>query len=388
MVNLDKFQKDIIKAAKEFAKGEFEPEAALEYDGEGVFPHEVINKAKELGFIGIHFSEQYTGAGLTYFEEVILSEALTQVDSTFGISIMYSVVGAEPIFLFGSEEQKSEFLPKVIEGDEIICHALGNNYDFILGANSPCIRVESIQDGAFILNGELSNVINGPCADWLIFCIHGSQIHRDEDFCIFLVPLDMDGIEIEPRVKGLGWSMCPRANIVFNNVELDKTYFLRNGYIGKKELMRFWASEMIIIAGLCLGIAKGSLDRALDYVNFREQFNKKLMDFPVTREKISEMLIKVLQARLITYNAAKALSNTTRKTSWKKLSKIVSQVSMAKVSSARAAKEVSDQSIQLLGGYGYMREYHVERFYRDAKCCELLGGNIHANRELIIQNAV
>lgn len=377
MHKLEKFQIDIINAAKDFAKGEFDKQLALEYDKKGVFPREIIKKAGELGFIGLHIDEEYGGTGLGYFEDVLLLETLAQFDSTFAAAIMSTFLGAEIIYLLGSKEQKKNVLPKVIEGDTIISSALNYFYNKEIGGS---VDVVPKKKDSFVLRGEYGNIINGVISDFLIVGVNRKIYDDHHGIGLFLVDTKGEGIKVIPQ-KSLGWSMCPNAKIIFNNVEIKE--FIGDSYHVIWDLYRIWASEMFFIASIAIGIAQGSYIRALDHVKKRIQFNRKIIEFPVTQNKLANMLTKIHMARLCVYDAAKRLSTIKKNYSKKQLKDILSSIAMAKLTATKVAKEVSDEAIQLLGGYGYMREYVVERYYRDAKCCELIGGNYFNLNQLI-----
>ncbi len=164
-----------------------------------------------------------------------------------------------------------------------------------------------------------------------------------------------------------------------------KRAILERVFFSLQDLKRFLISELILMASLGVGISEGSIEKALNHVKLRKQFNRKLVEFPVVRKKISEMYAKLSGARSLTYEVALDLSNEKNRLKVRKMNKLFTQALCAKYVSACAAKEVSDQAIQLLGGYGYMREYHVERFYRDAKCLELYGGDKYKLKELIFK---
>jgi alkylation response protein AidB-like acyl-CoA dehydrogenase len=356
---LSKSQKEIQKAAKEFAKGEFDKDLAYELDKNQKFPEKIWKKAAELGFIGMHFPEQYSGGELDVLDNVLLAEEFCRKDSTIGSALMLSAFGSEGLLRFGSNELKKKYLPKVAEG-KMLSGAAYSEPD--TDAAFDRLNTTAVKDNdEWIINGEKTYVLNaGMAGFYCVLC----QTDRDQGTSLILVEGDRQGISVVDKGEKLGLRMTATSDLKFENVKIPLEHLIGKEGSGRKQVQRILDEGCILIASLALGTAQGAFDRALDYVKQREQFGKKIVQFQVTQHKLADMATKIDQARAITYNAARSFDAG-------KLD--VKLACMAKLVACRAAVEVASEAIQLLGGYGYMTEYEIERFYRDAKNMEILG---------------
>ena len=387
MTLLEKYQKQIIKAAEEFAKGEFDLETALSYDKNPTFPTDIIKKAGELGFLGIHIDESYGGGNLSYFESVLVGEKLASIDSTFALSIIYSQLGAEAIFLFGTEEQKKDLLPQLLVGEKFISSNLGSIYSLLLGEKQIDKLNVTKKENGFEIQGEIRNIPYASYANHLILAIDRYLLDQKSGVGLFVLSME-NNIKIIPESKGLGWNMIPRYKVKLEGTIVNEENFVGKGLFSISDLKRYIISEAIMLASIGIGIGSASIKKGVEHIKLREQFRKKLMEFPAIRDKVSDMILKLNSTRYLTYEASKIISNQKKGLKSKKIDKLLNLALCAKYMSAQLAKEIADHAIQLLGGYGYMREYHVERYYRDAKCLELYGGDKYKLRELIFQTGV
>ncbi len=356
---LNKSQKEIQKAAKEFAKGEFDKDLAYELDKNQEFPEKIWKKAAELGFIGMHFPEKYAGGELDVLDNVILAEEFCRKDSTIGSALMLSAFASECLLRFGSNELKEKYLPKVAEG-EMLSGAAYSEPDTDAAFDS-LITTAVKDDHEWIINGEKSYVLNAGMAGFYCVLCH---TNGDQKTSLILVESQRQGITVIDKGEKLGLRMTATSDLKFENVRVPLGQLVGKEGNGRKQVQSVLDESCILIASLALGTAQGAFDRALDYVKQREQFGKKIVQFQVTQHKLADMVSKIDQARAITYSAAQSFDAG-------KLD--VKLACMAKLVACRAAVEVASEAIQLLGGYGYMTEYEIERFYRDAKNMEILG---------------
>jgi len=367
---LTKPQKEIQKAAREFAKGEFDKELAQEMDKSGTFPTQIWQNAADLGFIGIHFPEDLSGGGMGVLENTLIAEEFCKSDSTIGAAIMLSCFAAEYVLRFGSKEQRQTFLPEVMEGRQLSGAAFygAENKPGVSG-NTP--SAEKTSDG-WRLSGNIDYVINGGKADfYCILCSTGSdQGHKN----MVMVKDAMEGVGFEDQDNKLGLRMTPTAGMTLAGVNIPSKDLIGKENQGGKQIARILAEAWVLMSALALGTAQGAMDRSLDYVKQREQFGKKIAQFQVTQHKLAEMAVQIEQVRYLSYAAAKSFD--TRKPDFK-------LAAMAKLSAARTAVAVASEAVQLMGGYGYMTEYDVERFYRDAKTLALMGGS-----DMNLKNAI
>lgn len=361
---LDKSQKAIQKTALEFARGEFDKDAARELDRRATFPEKIWRKAADLGFIGIHLPEALGGAGMGAFENVLVAEAFAGKDSTTGAAVMLAGVAVEWLARFGSEAQQTTLLPDILEG-RLRSGAAALHPD-AFGQNG-FIRMEDAESAdMWRLQGELDGVINGKAADvFLVLCIHTASAEPPDGVSMLVVEADRPGVAIEKDHSMLGLRMTGTARIRFDGVRVPQVNLIGRRNHGLEQASQVLPECRLLLAALALGTAQGALDRALAHVKDREQFGRKIAGFQVTRHKLADMALTIEQERCLTYQAA--LQADPKKQDLK-------MAAMAGLAAARAAVKVSYEAIQLLGGYGFATEYDVERCYRDAKTLQLLSG--------------
>ncbi len=378
MFEISKSQKEIQKAAREFAKGEFDKELAYELEKEGSFPAELWEKAADLGFIGIHFPEAYSGGGLGLLEYCLIIEELCRNDPSLGSALVHSVHGAECLTLFGSEQLKEKVLPGLAEGEKMCSGAFAEN---IRGNEGQGLETTAEKSGdKWVLNGRKQYVVNaGKAACYFINANTGCPDDpENKKQSMFLVEAETPGLEVSLYDKKLGNNMVSTGELALSNVSVPEEHLIGKEGKGFSQMESYLGENRIISAALALGNALASYDRMMEYVKGREQFGRKLAEFQVSQHKIADMATKIELSRLIVHKAAWERDN-------KKLNGTLA--SMAKLTAARTAMEVGAQTIQLYGGYGYTTEYEVERFYRDAKSIEVRNGTSDIQRD-VIANAV
>uniref|UniRef100_A0A7C4RU06 Acyl-CoA dehydrogenase n=1 Tax=Desulfatirhabdium butyrativorans TaxID=340467 RepID=A0A7C4RU06_9BACT len=371
---LTKSQIEIQKAARDFAKGEFDKELALELDLKHEFPTKIWKKAAELGFIGIHFPEKYSGQGLGVMENILVAEELCARDSTIGSAIVLASFASECILRFGSEELKTKFLPLVAEGKTLSAGAFTEPDH---GSDITFMNTTAVKDGdEWVINGGKTFITNGCLAGFFtVLCQTDPEAKPSyRGISMILVEADRKGVTATDVGHKMGIHMMSTAEVTFKDVRVPLTNLIGKEGKGFYQVLEFFDESRILIAAQALGTAQGAFDRALAYVKQREQFGRKIADFQVTQHKLADMATKIELARLMTYKAA---WNYDQGRIDPKLT------SMAKMYAARTAVEVADEAIQLLGGYGYMAEYEVERFYRDAKITEIYEGTKEIQKNTI-----
>lgn len=373
MVELNRSQKQIQKAANDFARGEFDKDQALEMEKASEFPTAIWKKAAELGFIGVHFPEAFSGGGMGMMDACLISEVFCRKDSSIGTALAGSASGAECLMRFGDTDVKEAFLPKIAEG-EIRC-----GYGFFesgCGPNLAGVETTAVKDNDhWTINGTKTHVANGGVAGlYVLLCRTDAEAPPEKGLSLFVVEGDRPGITARPAGRKLGANMIATADLTFADVTIPAAHLLGKEGQGLAQAEAFLEEAGILIAAQCLGTAAGAFDRALAYVKEREQFNRKLAVFEITRQKIAEMAIQIQQARLITYEAAGRIDAG---------SGVDHLGTMARITATRAAVAVADEAIQLFGGYGYMKESEVERMYRDAKAADLtLGGTTRLKNKI------
>jgi alkylation response protein AidB-like acyl-CoA dehydrogenase len=379
MFELTKSQKEIQNAAKDFAKGEFGKESAYELEKSNAFPINIWKKAAELGFIGIHFSEDYSGGGMGFLENSLIIEELCRNDPSIGSAVAQSSNGAELLHSFGSESLKTEYLPRVVEGHLLSAKAFTESE---IGGDYTSIITRAAQTGEYWeLKGNKKHVINGGKAGfYIVLCRTGREDEPiEKSLSMVLVDAEVSGIRSKSYGKRLGNNMVSVSELTFDNVRVPKENLLGVAGQGYTQLKAYLNEERLNIAAQAIGNALASYDRMLTFVKGREQFGKKIASFQVSKHKIADMATKIELSRLILHKAAWLLDNNKANRSL---------CSMAKMAASRTAMEVGAQAIQLFGGYGYMAEYEVERFYREAKALEIREGTSSIQKDIIADAAI
>jgi alkylation response protein AidB-like acyl-CoA dehydrogenase len=367
-------QRDIQRAAREFAQGEFDRELALELERDHAFPRAIWKKACELGFIGLHFPEAYGGQGLGIMENTLVVEEFCRQDSGIGVALSLADFSSEVILRFGSDAQKKKYLPPVARGEAISAGAYTepDHGSDITKLSTTAVKTQ----GEFVINGTKTFTTNGTLADhFVVLC----QTNPAADppyrgMCTILVERGMPGFEATELGDKMGIRMTSTAELSFSDVRVPLENLLGQENRGFYHVLEFFDESRIEIAAQGLGIAQGSFERALAYAKERRQFGQRIVDFQVTQHKLADMCTKLETARLLTYKAA-----------WNfdcgRIDPLLT--SMAKMHAGRVSVEVSDEAIQIFGGYGYITEYEVERFYRDAKIMEIYEGTREIQKNTI-----
>lgn len=371
---LTKSQREIQKAARDFAKGEFDKDLVLELGRKHEYPKKILAKAADLGFIGVHFPEEYSGQGLGVLENVLIAEEFCRKDSTLGCALILAGFGSECLLRFGGEELKEKFLPLIAEGKTLSAGAFTEPDH---GSDITSLDTMAVKAGDdWIINGTKTFITNGSLAGfYIVLCQTDPDCQPTyKGISMILVEADREGVSAVDLGEKMGIQMMSTAELVFKDVRVPSSNLVGKEGNGFYQALEFFDESRILIAAQALGTAQGAFDRALEYVNQREQFGKKISQFQITQHKLADMATKIELSRLITYKAA---WNYDQGRIDPKLT------SMAKMFAARTAVEVADEAIQLLGGYGYMSEYEVERFYRDAKITEIYEGTKEIQKNTI-----
>ncbi|MDZ7859506.1 MAG: acyl-CoA dehydrogenase family protein [Candidatus Krumholzibacteriota bacterium] len=367
-------QRDIKEAARKFAKGEFTKELAQKHEMEHSFPRSVWKKACELGFIGLHFPAECGGAGLNVMENVLVVEEFCRMDSGIGTAVALSDFASEIIMRFGSDKQKKKYLPAVASGRMISAGAFTepNHGSDITRMDT---RAEKKGD-KWVINGTKTFITNGEIADfYIVLCQIDSEVKPSyRGMANIIVDSDTQGVTTEDVGQKMGIKMTSTAEISFDEVEVPLENIIGEEGKGFYQVLEFFDESRIEIAATALGIAEGAYDRAVNYMMEREQFGRPIAKFQVTQHKIAKMASMIEAAKLLTYKAA---WNFDQGRIDPKLT------SIAKYIAAKTAVLVADEAIQIHGGYGYIMEYEVERFYRDAKIAEIYEGTKEIQKNTI-----
>ncbi len=366
-------QRDVQRAAREFAQGEF-PDRAREADEREKCPRELYKMAADLGFQGIFFPEEYGGAGLGYLDFCLVVEEFWRVDPGIGQSLGSTVFGSDLLLLYGTEEQKRKYLPPLAAGRTIMGAAIT---EADAGSDITAVRTTAVRDGEeWVLDGTKMFITNGTLADFLVvYCLtepHAPSRHQRHS-CL-VVETDRPGYRATKLKGKMGIRASDTAEVVLDGVRVPAGNLVGARGQGFQQFMEFFNRTRLHVAAQGVGVAQGALDKAVRHVKNREQFGQPLAAFQGVQFKIAEIATRVEAARGLVYRAAALVDAGTVD---HKL------IAMAKWLAGETGVRVTDEALQLHGGYGYLAENDVERFYRDAKIVEIYEGAKEVEKQIV-----
>ncbi|RLG71491.1 MAG: acyl-CoA dehydrogenase [Thermoprotei archaeon] len=366
MFELTEEQLDIRCAVREFCEREFTPELALECDKEEKFPWELFKKAAKLGFTSMRFPEEYGGQGYGLLEECLVIEEMCRADSGLGVAITATTFASDLILWYGTEEQKEKYLPPLCRGEYISSGAFtepARGSDLATRLDTKAVKY----GGEWWINGTKTFITNAPIANFfIVLCQTDMKVvpaYRGQT--LFIVDRDTPGVEVTKLENKMGIRASPTGEISFSDVKVGEEQILGELSRGFYYTIEFLDKTRVAVAAQAVGIAQGAFEIAFKYAKTREAFGQPILQFQGIGFKLADMAMKIEAARLLTYKAAWQIDHG-------KLDPALT--AMAKTFASRTAVEVTDNAIQILGGYGYMGEYRVERYHRDAKITEIYEG--------------
>ena len=325
---------------------------------ETTFPDSVIKRMGELGFLGLSMPEEYGGQGGDYYCNLVLAEEMSKSGSgglAMGVAV-HTDMAMPPIHLFGTEEQKQEWLVPAIKGEKILCLGITEPD---AGSDVSGIKTRAVRDGdEYVINGSKTYITNGHRADVIVLVTKTDPDAGYDGFSLFLVPMDAPGVIREKKLEKLGMHASDTALLAFQDVRVPASAMLGQEGKGFFHIMWELQGERLIGAAGCVAGAQVCFDKTLEYAMERQAFGRQIGKFQVIRHKFAEMATKIEAARQMTYMTAWRFNNGEYP---------VREISMAKLYSARIAVEVADECIQIHGGAGYMKEFGIERVWRDMR---------------------
>ena len=346
---------------------------AIEIDERGEYPFESIKMLAEQGFLGANMPEEYGGTGLDLLSFCIIIEELARVCANTSQAVAVQELGALPIMIGADHELKQRVLPDVAAGKKIIAYALTEPN---AGSDAASIKTKAERDGDhYILNGQKMFISNGGIADYYtVFA------RTDKGITAFVVEKDTPGFEIGKLEKKMGLKGSPTAQIYIENCKVPVENRIGEEGEGWLIAMKTFDKSRPTIGALALGIAQGAFDVALEYVQEREQFGKKISQFQGVQFMLADMATQIEAARGLVYRAAAKVNELS---STGKNPELTQASSMAKMYASDVAMKVTTDAVQLLGGYGYIQDYSVERMMRDAKITQIYEGTNQIQRVII-----
>ena len=370
--SLTKEHEMVKKLFKEFSENEVKPLAA-EIDASERFPRETVEKMARYDMMGIPFPKKYGGAGGDNISYAIAVEELSKVCGTTGVILSaHTSLGAHPIYQYGTEEQKLKYLVPLAKGEKVGAFGLTEPN---AGTDSSAQQTVAVLDGDnYILNGSKVFITNGGEADIYIIFAMTDKSKGNKRITAFIVEKDFEGFSIGKKEEKMGIRGSSTTELIFENCVVPKENLL--GEVGKGFgiAMQTLDGGRIGIAAQALGIAEGAMDECVKYMKERKQFGKPLSDFQGLQWMVADMAVRIEAAKLLVYNAADKKD--------KKLP-FSAEAAMAKLYAAETAMEVTTKAVQIFGGYGYTRDYPVERMMRDAKITEIYEGTSQVQKMVI-----
>jgi len=373
--HLTKDQRDLQQMVRDFAQNEIAPIAA-EIDRTDEFPRDLIRKMGELGLMGIPIPEEYDGVGADFTSYMLAIEEISYASASVGVILaVHTSVGTMPILNFGTEEQKQKYVPAMARGELIGAFGLTEPG---AGSDASGIRTRAVKDGDnYVLNGSKVFITNGEVADvFVVFAVTDPE-KGSHGVSAFIVERGTSGFSVGKKEHKMGMNGSGTVELIFDNAVVPATQLLGQEGEGFKIAMSNLDGGRIGIGAQALGIARAAFDAARDYTKERKQFGKSIADFQAVQFMLADMATKIEASRLMIYNAA---SLRQEKLPCSK------QASMAKYYASDTAMYVTTEAVQLFGGYGYSKEYPVERFMRDAKVTQIYEGTNQIQRVVVAKN--
>ncbi len=374
---LKKEQLAIQKAAREFAEKEF-PLVAQEFDREEKFDLTLLEKARELGFVGSIIPEEYGGFGLSFFENALIVEEFWRMDPGIGQAIISVTFGAEILMEYASAEHKKKYLTPLVEGNAILATAITEPD---AGSDVSMAQTEAIRDGEeYVINGSKMFITNGTLADnVIVFCkTHPDDPNRHKQYSCIMVETDREGYRANKLKDKLGIRASDTSEVSLKDVRVPVTNLIGKEQDGFKQILSLFNRERVTVSAQAIGLAQGALEQAIRHITEREQFGKKLASFQALRFKIAEMATLIEAGRTLYYRGALSLDSGEEDHA---------VIAMGKWFCAQNAVTIAQEALQMFGGYGFLNEYDIARFYRDSKIVEIYEGTKEMEK-IVIANSL
>ena len=365
-------QESLRKEIRQFAAREIAPHV-MEWDEKSEFPAAVVKKLGQMGLLGVIFPPEYGGAGLGYVDYVLAIEELSAVDGSVGIIVAaHNSLGTNHIFLAGNEAQKKKYVPKLASGEWLGAWGLTEPGS---GSDAGGARTTAVRKGdKWVLNGTKTFITNGSYADTAVVIAVTDKSKGTHGLSAFVVEKGTKGFRPGKKENKLGLRASDTSELIFEDCEIPAENLLGVEGEGFVDSMRVLDGGRISIAALSLGIARGALDAATKYVKERRQFGKAIAEFQGIQWKLADMATELDAARLLTQRAA-VLKDSGRT--------VTRESAMAKLFASEVAVRICNEAVQLFGGYGFIKDYPAEKFYRDVKLCTIGEGTSEIQRMVI-----
>ncbi len=365
-------QVQLRRAVRQFAEAEILPHV-MEWDEAQTFPLETIRKLGQLGYMGSIFPEELGGAGLGYVEYSIIIEELSRVDGSVGIIVAaHTSLCSNHIFKMGDDEQRGRYIPKLASGEWIGCWSLTEPE---AGSDAAGTRTKAILSGnEWTLNGAKTFTTNAHYADVCVAMAVTDRGAGQHGISAFIIDKGAPGFRTGKKENKLGLRASATGEVIFSDCRLAASQLLGKRGEGFVDSLKVLDGGRISIAALSIGMAQGAYDAALKYSKVRKQFGRPISEFQAIQYKLVDMATELEAARLLNYRAATMLDRGER---------VTKQSAMAKLFASEAAVRIANEAVQIHGGYGFIKDYPVEKFYRDVKLCTIGEGTSEIQRLVI-----
>lgn len=369
---LNEEQKQIKYSVREFAESEIRPHV-MEWDESQHFPEELRPQLAELGLMGVLFPEQYGGSAMGYVEYATIIEEIARVDGSVGLSVAaHNSLCSNHIYMFGTEKQKQKYLVPLIQGESFGAWGLTESQ---AGSDSAGTRTNAVPtDGGWKVNGSKNFITHAIACNTCVAVAVTDKEKGNKGISAFIFDKTMGGFRADKKENKLGMRASETSSVVFEDCHVPRENLLGNEGEGFFQAMQVLDGGRISIAALSVGIAQGAYEAAVKYAKERQQFGRSIADFQAIQFKLADMATQIEAARLLTLQAA-ALKDAGRKTT--------RESAMAKLFASETAVKVSEESVQIHGGYGYTKDYPAEKYWRDSKLCTIGEGTSEIQRVVI-----
>ncbi|HLW83295.1 MAG TPA: acyl-CoA dehydrogenase [Candidatus Acidoferrales bacterium] len=372
-------QQHLRRTVREFAEGEIAPHV-MEWDEASKFPQEIIPQLGELGLLGVIFPEKYGGAGLGYLEYSIVIEELSRVDGSVGLIVAaHNSLCSNHIYKFGTEAQKQKYLTPLAQGKKLGCWSLTEPG---AGSDAGGTRTVAVKDGGgWVLNGAKTFTTNGHYADVCVGMAVTDAAKKQHGISAFIIEKGTPGFRPGKKENKLGMRASDTSEVIFSDCRVPAENLLGaegEGFINSLQVLD---GGRISIASLALGMAQGAYEAAVKYAKQRKQFGREISEFQAIQFKLADMATEIEAARLLVWEAAYLADRPLRDGG--SGVRFTREASMAKLFASETAVRVADQAVQIFGGYGFVKDYPAEKYYRDVKLCTIGEGTSEIQRLVI-----
>ena len=368
-------QKMIAQSIRDFAKQHIAP-YMMDWDENQIFPVELFHKLGEMGFMGILIPEEYGGSGLNYHDYITIIEEVSKVDSSIGLSLAaHNSLCTNHIFAFGSESQKKKWLPKLASGEWIGAWGLTEHNT---GSDAGGMSTTAVKDGDhYVINGAKNFITHGISSNIAVVIVRTGEKNDSHGMSAFVIERGTKGFTSGKKENKLGMRASETAEMVFDNCRVHKDNILGEPGDGFIQSLKILDGGRISIGALALGISKGAYEASLKYSKEREQFGKPISHFQGISFKLADMATEIEASELLLHKAAYLKNNGEN---------VTTIGAMAKMFASEVSVKVANEAVQIHGGYGYTKDYPVEKFYRDAKLCTIGEGTTEIQKLVISRN--